>query len=56
MENQFNDAAGFAASDDDLPDFFYSEALAPTNNLARFHGAEVKQSAATWWQQNLPTT
>ena len=56
MENQFNNAAGFAASDDDLPDFFYSEALAPTNNLARFHGAEVKQSAATWWQQNLPTT
>ncbi len=54
LENQFNDEAGFAIDDDDLPEFFYTEALTPTNNTARFHGAEIKQSADTWWQLNPP--
>lgn len=51
LENTFNRQAGFLEEDDDLPDFFYKEALEPTGKLARFHGSEVKPSAQTWWQQ-----
>lgn len=51
LENEFNKLAGFSTEDDDLPDFFYSEALNPTGKLARFHGSEVKPSADQWWQQ-----
>jgi len=40
-EKAFNAAAGFSAADDELPEFFYSESLPPTNQQARFHGAEV---------------
>ncbi len=54
MENEFNDAAGFVVDDDELPAFFYSESLQPTDSLARFHSEEVRQSAADWWQANLP--
>ncbi len=52
LENEFNKLAGFDDEDDDLPEFFYSEALSPTNKLARFHGAEVKRSADDWWKKN----
>jgi aldehyde:ferredoxin oxidoreductase len=52
LENEFNYQAGFAVQDDDLPDFFYSEALEPTNKLAPYNGADVKRSADSWWQQN----
>lgn len=52
LENEFNKQAGFASDDDDLPEFFYKEALSPTNNLARFHGAEIKKSADSWWRQH----
>ena len=55
LENQFNEQAGFEVHDDDLPDFFYEEALDPTDSLARFHGPEVRDSAQTWWQQNPPS-
>ena len=55
LENEFNDKAGFNSEDDDLPEFFYSEALHPTGKLARFHGAEVKPSADLWWQQQNAT-
>ncbi|MFT7586991.1 MAG: aldehyde:ferredoxin oxidoreductase [Cellvibrionaceae bacterium] len=41
MEKEFNDLAGFGAEDDDLPEFFYNEALAPTDQKARFRGAEI---------------
>lgn len=41
LERQFNEAAGFGADDDDLPEFFYDEPLRPTNQVARFRGAEV---------------
>jgi aldehyde:ferredoxin oxidoreductase len=41
MEHEFNRRAGFTAKDDELPEFFYSETLPPTNQVARFHGAEV---------------
>lgn len=41
LEAEFNRQAGFTAKDDELPEFFYTEPVAPTNNVARFHGADV---------------
>ena len=41
LEAEFNRQAGFTAADDELPAFFYSEPVAPTNQVARFHGHEV---------------
>lgn len=50
-EAEFNQAAGFTEADDELPAFFYEEALAPSNKVARFHSAEVNASVRRWWQQ-----
>jgi aldehyde:ferredoxin oxidoreductase len=44
LEWKFNQLAGFTDSDDELPDFFYDEMLAPTGNLARHRAHEVNQS------------
>lgn len=44
LEDAFNNAAGFTEADDELPDFFYSEALAPTGKKAPHRSAEVNQS------------
>lgn len=41
LEYEFNRRAGFTEKDDELPDFFYTEPLPPTNHVARFHGADV---------------
>ena len=41
LEAEFNRRAGFTEKDDELPTFFYSEALPPTDHVARFHGADV---------------
>ena len=41
LETEFNRQAGFTEKDDELPAFFYTEALPPTNHVARFHGADV---------------
>jgi aldehyde:ferredoxin oxidoreductase len=41
LEAEFNRRAGFTERDDELPEFFYSEPLAPTNHVARFHGRDV---------------
>ena len=41
LEREFNRRAGFTERDDELPEFFYREALAPTNRVARFHAADV---------------
>ncbi|MCP5095674.1 MAG: aldehyde ferredoxin oxidoreductase [Chloroflexi bacterium] len=38
----FSKAAGFTAEDDDLPEFFYNEPLAPSNKVARFRGTDVQ--------------
>ncbi|MEE2805321.1 MAG: aldehyde ferredoxin oxidoreductase C-terminal domain-containing protein [Pseudomonadota bacterium] len=43
LEDQFNAAAGFSVKDDELPDFFYNEPVAPTNKVARIHGPEIRQ-------------
>jgi aldehyde:ferredoxin oxidoreductase len=42
MEHEFNKRAGFTEKDDELPAFFYSEPLPPTNNVARFHATDVQ--------------
>ncbi|MGH7356257.1 MAG: aldehyde ferredoxin oxidoreductase C-terminal domain-containing protein [Candidatus Rokuibacteriota bacterium] len=41
LEAEFNRRAGFTEKDDELPEFFYREALPPTNHVARFHGKDV---------------
>jgi len=43
MEWAFNKEVGFTEKDDELPDFFYNEPLAPTNKSARHRSAEVNQ-------------
>jgi aldehyde:ferredoxin oxidoreductase len=47
LENEFNIAAGFTEEDDELPEFFYTEALQPTGKRARFHSEEINLSFAT---------
>lgn len=49
LENQFNQAAGFLDDDDELPAFFYSEELPPSNKAARFHTLEINRAAKQWW-------
>ena len=41
LEWEFNKRAGFTEKDDELPAFFYEEALPPTNHVARFHASDV---------------
>ncbi|MGR8919982.1 MAG: aldehyde ferredoxin oxidoreductase C-terminal domain-containing protein [Gammaproteobacteria bacterium] len=53
LEAEFNRAAGFTEADDELPAFFYEEALAPSNQVARFHAGEVNASVRRWWQQHV---
>ena len=53
LEAKFNQDAGFTEADDELPDFFYEEALEPSNKVARFHAAEVNASVRRWWQQHV---
>lgn len=49
LENQFNKDAGFSEADDELPEFFYSEQLPPSDRTARFHTADVNSAARQWW-------
>ena len=44
LELAFNRAAGFVEADDELPAFFYGEALAPTGQRARHHADEVHRA------------
>jgi aldehyde:ferredoxin oxidoreductase len=41
LEREFNRRAGFTEHDDELPEFFYTEPIPPTNHVARFHAADV---------------
>lgn len=52
MEREFNKAAGFNSDDDELPDFFYTEALEPANRTARFHHADMNAEVEEWWKNN----
>ena len=51
LEREFNRAAGFTEADDELPEFFYSEPLEPSNRVARFRAAEVNEFADHWWRE-----
>jgi len=48
LEEAFNKAAGFGTDDDELPDFFYQEPLAPTMKMARHHAAAVNAVRDRW--------
>ena len=50
LEAQFNKEAGFLVEDDDLPQFFYDEPLAPSEQVARFKAQEVNDAASKWWK------
>ena len=39
---------GFTTDDDELPDFFYQEPLAPTMKMARHHAATVNEIRDRW--------
>src|SRR5262245_52824876 len=41
LEDEFNRRAGFTEKDDELPEFFYTEPLPPTQHVARFHASDV---------------
>lgn len=45
LEAEFNRAAGFTEADDELPSFFYDEALPPSGKKARFHSSEINETA-----------
>ena len=49
LENQFNQDAGFTNKDDDLPEFFYTDELAPSNQKARFRADDLKTATENWW-------
>ena len=48
LEEAFNKAAGFTSADDELPEFFYQEPLAPTMKMARHHFDEVNKIRDRW--------
>lgn len=50
-EYEFNKAAGFTIEEDELPEFFYSEPLEPSNKAARFHSDELRESVRKWWRE-----
>ncbi|MDP6516222.1 MAG: aldehyde ferredoxin oxidoreductase C-terminal domain-containing protein [Alphaproteobacteria bacterium] len=47
LEWEFNRQAGFSEDDDELPSFFYDEALAPSGKIARHHSGQVNQHLRT---------
>ncbi len=48
LEAKFNEAAGFTEADDELPGFFYEEALKPSGKIARHHSPEVNRARNAW--------
>ncbi len=51
LESAFNEQAGFTIEDDELPKFFYGEALPPTQKQARHHAREVREIRARWLEK-----
>ena len=47
LEWEFNRQAGFSEDDDELPSFFYDEALAPSGKIARHHSGQINQHLRT---------
>ncbi len=54
LEFEFNQAAGFGTDDDELPQFFYDEPLAPTGSVADIHSREIHQTMSDWWKESSP--
>ena len=54
LEYEFNLAAGFGIDDDELPQFFYDEPLAPTGRVADIHSREIHQNMSDWWKEASP--
>ncbi len=52
LEQEFNQAAGFDISDNELPQFFYDEAVEPTGKVARFHSDDAENSSQRWWSSS----
>jgi len=51
LEHEFNQAAGFVAADDELPDFFYNEPLAPSGKSASYRSGDIHRSIRDRWQR-----
>jgi aldehyde:ferredoxin oxidoreductase len=49
LEDQFNRDAGFTAADDELPDFFNTEPLYPTDKTNRHQVADLHAIRENWW-------
>ena len=49
LENQFNKDAGFSGIDNDLPEFFYTEALPPRNRAQRLSLDDINKACEHWW-------
>jgi len=49
LENAFNAAAGFTDEDNNLPEFFYDEALPPRDLVARFSQKDISRAERAWW-------
>lgn len=48
LEAKFNEEAGFTAEDDELPEFFRSERVAPTNKTARHQVDDIRRFRDEW--------
>ncbi len=49
LEHEFNLAAGFDNSHNELPQFFYDEPVEPNGKAVRYSSAEVDECVRRWW-------
>jgi len=52
LEKAFNQEAGFSEDDDEYPDFFYNEPLAPSHKVVRLYSEEVNRCIDDWQANN----
>ena len=52
LEHEFNKVAGFVDEDNEFPQFFYDEPLAPTDKVANIQSSEIHQSMSDWWKRD----
>lgn len=52
LEDRFNAEAGFTAADDELPEFFNSEPLPPTNKVSRINVKELREYMAEFSEED----
>lgn len=56
LEEEFNAQAGFVDDENDVPEFFRTEALAPTDKKARHAHEDVTRMRQEWYEaQGVPT-